>query len=275
MSRRKLLGIFKYLVISLLALMIIIPFWDMVINSFKTAQESAIPTIGLPSKWQVLENYRTVIIKGKLINAFKNSVIITAFSTVLVLTISSMAAYVFGRRKEKRIRMVFFIFMMGIITPPSMIVSTLMMRYMGLLGTYHGMILFYAATFCPLPIFILTSFMATIPRDLEEAAIIDGASSFGIFSMVTLPLLRPAIATTFIWVVLKIWNDFLFPIYILAGETKKYTMILSLYYFRGQFYTAWNLVFADLILISIPVIIAFIFAQRQIVQGLTAGALKG
>jgi raffinose/stachyose/melibiose transport system permease protein len=255
--------------------MIIIPFWDMVINSFKTAQESAIPTIGLPSKWQVLENYRTVIIKGKLINAFKNSVIITAFSTVLVLTISSMAAYVFGRRKEKRIRMVFFIFMMGIITPPSMIVSTLMMRYMGLLGTYHGMILFYAATFCPLPIFILTSFMATIPRDLEEAAIIDGASSFGIFSMVTLPLLRPAIATTFIWVVLKIWNDFLFPIYILAGETKKYTMILSLYYFRGQFYTAWNLVFADLILISIPVIIAFIFAQRQIVQGLTAGALKG
>jgi raffinose/stachyose/melibiose transport system permease protein len=275
MNRRKILRVVKYLVISLLALLVLIPFWDMVINSFKTAQEAAIPTVRLPGKWQILENYRTVIIKGKLINAFKNSVIITAFSTALVLAISSMAAYVFGRRKEKRVRTVFFLFMMGIITPPSMIVSTLMMRYMGLLGTYHGMILYYAALFCPLPIFILTSFMATIPRDLEEAAIIDGASAFGIFSSVTLPLLRPALATTFIWVVLKIWNDFLFPIYILAGETKKYTMILSLYYFRGQFYTAWNLVFADLILISIPVIIAFIFAQRQIVQGLTAGALKG
>ena len=125
------------------------------------------------------------------------------------------------------------------------------------------MILYYAATFCSLPIFILTSFMVTIPKDLEEAAVIDGAGPMGIFARVTVPLLRPAIATTFIWVVLKIWNDFLFP------------MIISLYYFRGKFYTAWNLVFADLILISIPVIITFIFAQRNIVRGLTAGAIKG
>ena len=275
MSRRRAVSIVKYLIISLLALLVVIPFWDMVVNSFKTVEESAIPTIRLPRQWQVLENYRTVIVRGRLVTGFKNSVIITGISTVLVLAVSTMAAYVFGRRKEKRIRTVFFIFLMGIITPPSMIVSTLMMRHMGMLGTYHGMILFYAAMFCSLPIFILTSFMATIPRDLEEAAIIDGASPLGIFSVVTLPLLRPAIATTFIWVVLKIWNDFLFPIYILAGQTRKYTMILSLYYFRGQFYTAWNQVFALLVLVSIPVVIAFIFAQRQIVQGLTAGALKG
>lgn len=122
---------------------------------------------------------------------------------------------------------------------------------------------------------MITGFMSTLPKEIEEAAIIDGASPIGIFVKVMLPILKPAIATSFIWVVLKIWNDFLFPIYILAGNTKKYTMTLSLYYFRGQFYTAWNLVFADLILISIPVMIAFIFAQRNIVKGLTAGAVKG
>ena len=256
-------------------MLIVIPFWDMIINSFKTAEESFIPTVALPTKWQIAENYEVVIRKGKLVNSFKNSFIITAFSTVLILVMSTMAAYVFGRRKDKKIRVFFFLFLMGIITPPSVIVSTMQLKYMGLLGTYEGMILYYAATFCSLPIFILTSFMVTIPRDLEEAAIIDGASPFGIFSRVILPLIRPAVATTFIWVVLKIWNDFLFPLYILAGETNKYTMILSLYFFRGLFYTAWNLVFADLILVSIPVIIAFVVAQRNIVQGLTAGALKG
>lgn len=275
MIKRRIILLLKYIIIIFVALMIIIPFWDMIINSFKTAEEAAIPSINLPTRWQIIENYRTVIVKGKLINSFKNSVIITGFSSLLIIVISTMAAFVFGRRKERSIKIVFFIFLMGIITPPSFIVMTLMLKYLNLLGTYPGMILIFTATFCPLPIFIITGFMSTLPREIEEAAIIDGATPMGVFSRITLPLLRPAIATSFIYVVLKIWNDFLFPIYILAGDTKKYTMILSLYFFRGQFYTAWNLVFADLVLVSIPVIIAFIFAQRHIVKGLTAGAVKG
>ena len=275
MRKSRIILISKYIVIGLIALLIILPFWDMIINSFKTAEEAAIPSISLPTKWQFVENYKTVIEKGKLINSFKNSIIITGISSLLIIIISTMAAFVFGRRKERSIRIVFFLFLMGIITPPSFIVMTLMLKYLNLLGTYSGMILIFTATFCPLPIFIITGFMSTLPKEIEEAAVIDGATPMGVFTRITLPLLRPAIATSFIWVVLKIWNDFLFPMYILAGDTKKYTMILSLYFFRGQFYTAWNLVFADLILVSIPVIIAFIFAQRHIVKGLTAGAVKG
>ena len=274
-KQRAIKNVLKYAVMFLISLTIIIPIWDMVINSFKTPQEAAIPTIQLPSEWQIAENYLKVIEKGKLIRSFKNSVLITSLSTASVVTIATMAAYVFGRRKEKKIRFVFFLFLMGIIVPPSIIISTLLLKYMNLLGTFVGMILYNTATWCPLPIFILTSFMVTVPKELEEAAFIDGAGPGGIFSNVTLPLLKPAIATTGIWVTLKIWNDFLFPIYILAGKTKKYTMVLSLYFFRGQFYTAWNLVFADLVLISIPVTVAFLFAQRHIVRGLTAGAIKG
>jgi raffinose/stachyose/melibiose transport system permease protein len=275
MKRNRAALILKYVVIFLISLAVILPFWDMIINSFKSSEEAAIPNIKLPRKWQISENYSTVIEKGKLINSFKNSLIITGSLTIIILIISTMAAFVFGRRKEKFIRFIFFIFLIGIITPPSFIVMTMMMKYFNLLGTYIGMILIFSATFCSMPIFMITGFMSTLPKEIEEAAIIDGASPIGIFVKVMLPILKPAIATSFIWVVLKIWNDFLFPIYILAGNTKKYTMTLSLYYFRGQFYTAWNLVFADLILISIPVMIAFIFAQRNIVKGLTAGAVKG
>jgi raffinose/stachyose/melibiose transport system permease protein len=275
MKRKSLKKIFKYTVLFIIAMGIIIPLWDMVINSFKTSQEASIPTIALPTEWQIVENYTTVIKKGKLINSFKNSVLITALSTTGIVTMSTMAAFVFGRRKERSIRFVFFLFLMGIITPPSIIISTLLLKNLGLLGTYAGMILYNMATWSPLPIFILTSFIITVPKELEEAAFIDGAGPSGIFTNITLPLMTPAIATTGIWVTLKIWNDFLFPIYILAGKTQKYTMVLSLYFFRGQFYTAWNLVFADLVLISIPVTIAFLFAQRHIVRGLTAGALKG
>jgi len=121
MSRNKARVILKYTFIFLIAFLIIVPFWDMIINSFKTAEEAAIPNISLPDKWQVLENYKTVIVKGKLINSFKNSVIITGASSLLIIIISTMAAFVFGRRKERAIRIIFFIFLMGIITPPSFI----------------------------------------------------------------------------------------------------------------------------------------------------------
>ncbi len=275
MKKKNITQFSKYLIIGLVSLLIIIPFYDMVINSFKTQEESTIPNLSLPTKWQIVDNYETVIEKGKLVRSFFNSLLITGVSSFFIIVVSTMAAFVFGRRKEKGVRMWFFLFLLGIITPPSLIVSTLMLKYMGLLGTYQGMILYYISTFSPLPIFILTGFMATVPREIEEAAVIDGASPMGVFLRVVLPLMRPAIATAFIYTVLKIWNDFLFPMYILAGDTKKYTMILSLFFFKGQFYTAWNLVFADLILVSLPVLVAFLFAQRSIVKGLTAGALKG
>ncbi|HUV08488.1 MAG TPA: carbohydrate ABC transporter permease, partial [Spirochaetia bacterium] len=145
----------------------------------------------------------------------------------------------------------------------------------GFLGTYLGMILFCTALFSPLPIFLLTGYMNTIPLEIEESATMDGATPRHLLQRIVLPMMRPAIATGFIYIFLKVWNDFLSPVYLLAGNTKKYTIVMSLYFFMGQFYTQWNYVFAFLTLVSIPVIIVFIFAQRQIAEGMTAGALKG
>ncbi len=275
MSKRRSIVIFRYLLIIILSFTVLVPFWNMIINSFKTMDEAAIPSLNLPTEWQIVENYEVVIEKGGFVRSFFNSVLITFSSSIIILIVSTMAAFVFGRRAERRIRFVFYLFLMGIIVPPSFILSTLLLKYINLLGTYQGIILYYVANFSPLPILILTGFMSTIPKEIEEAAIADGASSFRIFFGITLPLLRPAIATSFIYSVLKIWNDFIFPLYLLAGDTKKYTMILGLYSFKGQFYTAWNLVFADIFLVSIPVIITFLLAQRQIVEGLTAGSVKG
>jgi raffinose/stachyose/melibiose transport system permease protein len=267
--------VLKYLIVSVVVIIILIPVYDMILNSFKSDEESRIPTLSLPQEWNIAENYQTAIEKGKVIQGFKNSVIITLSSTVIILIISIMAAFVFGRRKGKGVRVLFMIFMMGIITPPSFIMSLIMFKYLNLLGTYHGIILFYSATFCAFPIFLLSGFMATIPKEIEESAVMDGASSFSVLLRIILPQLRPAIATSFIWAFLRIWNDFLIPLYLLSGSTKKYTMILGLFYLKGQFFTRWNLIFADLIMVSIPVVIAYLFAQKQIIEGLGAGALKG
>ena len=273
--KRKFLFILKYILIGFIALIIIVPVYDMIINSFKSEKESRIPNLSLPSKLNIVQNYKEALERGKIIQGFKNSLLITLSSTLIILVISVMAAFVFGRRKGKGIRALFLIFLMGIITPPSFIMSLMLLRTLKLSGTYQGIILFYSATFCAFPIFLLSGFMSTIPKEIEESAIIDGASSFHVLIKIILPQLKPAIATSFIWVFLKVWNDFLIPLYILSGNTRKYTIVLGLYASKGQYATSWNLIFADLILVSIPVVIAYLFAQRQIIEGLGAGALKG
>ena len=275
MTRGRLLRALKYLVIGLLSLLILVPFWAMIVNSFKSGEDAATPTLALPVEWRVIDNYATVIERGNLVRAFLNSVIITGASTVLILFCSTTSAFVFGRRRQRWIKRLFYLFMFGIIAPPSVVVSTRLFDALELVGTYSGMILYYGATFCALPIFILTGFMTTIPRELDEAGIVDGARHSDLFARLTLPLLKPAIATCFIWIVLRIWNDFQFPLYILGGAVRKYTMVLSVYAYIGTWHVAYNYVFANLLLVSIPVVVAFLFAQRHLVQGLTAGAVKG
>jgi len=275
MSHQRKVTIIKYIVIILLALLIIIPFWTMIINSFKSAAEARIPNMKLPEQWQILENYRTVFQRGQLQRGFLNSLFITILSSILILVISTTAAYVFGRRRTKYIRVIFFIFLLGIIVPPSPLIVAIFLKYMNLLGTYAGMVFFYGGILVSLPIFLLSGFISTIPRELEESAVIDGASTLRIFVHIILPLLKPAIATCFIWIVLRVWNDFIYPLYILAGKTGKYTMVLSLYVYNSKYAAQWNLIFANMVFISLPVLIAFLFAQRQIVEGLTAGAIKG
>lgn len=265
----------KYIFIAILSLIILIPLWYVVVNSFKTPQEAAKASITLPTEYKIVENYSKVINVGNIAMSFFNSLILTISSTAIILFISSLSAYVISRRKDRKTKYLFYLIMLGMMMPPSIIIIAILFKYLHLLGTYQGMILFYSAVVTAFPTFILTGFMSTIPREIEESALIDGAKPLSIYFYIILPLLKPSLLTSFVYCFMVIWNDFMYPFYLLAGSPKKYTITLSVFNFQSQYQTQWNLVFADLILICLPVIIVFIIANRQITEGMTAGAIKG
>ena len=270
----KKLFILKYAVLSILALTILTPFWLMLINSFKTKDEALRVGIGFPTNWQIIENYSKVIEKGNILNSFFNSLIITISNTIILILISSMAAYLFSRSRSVKIRFIFYLFLIEMMIPPAVIMTVLLLKNIGLLGSRIGMIIFYSGVLLPFPIFLLTGFVNTIPKEIEESAIIDGASPFKTFLFIIFPLLRPAIATSAIWSIMAVWNDFMYPLFILGGRKETATITLSMFFFKSTYFTEWNLVFADAFLISLPVLIAYIFLQRYIVKGMTSGALK-
>lgn len=273
--RNRILFYLKYLLIAILALVIIIPLWLIIINSFKTPDEALGAGIGLPTQFKAIENYSSVITKGNIVRSFFNSLLITMCSSILIIFISALASYVFSRRKSRTVRYIYYIFLMGLMIPASMISTVILLKYLNLVGTYLGMILFYAGIMTPFPIFLLTGFMSTIPKEIEESALIDGTTPITTFFYIILPLLKPALATSFIWSFMAVWNDFMYPLYILGGKTEMYTITLGIYSFKSMYNTQWNLLFAFLLIVSLPVIFTFIIAQRQIISGMTAGAIKG
>jgi len=272
---KRLLFFIKYFLLSIAALFIIIPFWMMIVTSFKNTEEARDINISIPKEFVGLSNYKEVLSNMNFPRILFNSILITLSSVIIIIFISSLAAYIISRREDKKSRFIFYYFMIGMVFPPSVIITVIMLKNLHILGSYLGMILYYAGALLAFPLFILIGFMATIPKELEEAALIDGASPVTVYFRIILPLLRPPIITVFIWGVMLIWNDFLMPLYILSGNTKLYTLVLSVYRYKSLYRTEWNLVFALLILVSLPVIIVFIILQKKIAEGMTAGAIKG
>ena len=229
----------------------------------------SLPTLPIP--W---ENFTTVIEKGKLLTSFLNSLTYSFGSVCLCGILAVMASYVLSRNATRLNRMLYMFLVMGITLPVNYVALMRVMIFLHLNNTKLGIILLYAAMQLPFSVFLIHGFVARIPVELDEAAVIDGCGSVKLLFLIVLPLLKPAMATVFVLTFLNTWNEFVSPLYFLSSS-EKWPMTLSVYNFFGMYFKDWNLVCADILLTSLPVILVYLFGQKYIVSGMTAGAVKG
>jgi raffinose/stachyose/melibiose transport system permease protein len=275
--KRRVRTLSLYLVLTAtLFLTILLPVWILVVNSFKPQGEAASLGTGLPHHWNVTQNYSTVYHQGHILRGLQNTLIVTIPSLLIVLLLSSFAAWVFARGRSRTLRGLYYVSIIGVLIPPAIVATILLLRSLHLFGSFYGVILFYSGILMSFGIFFMTGFIKTIPYELEESARIDGASPFRIFRKIILPLLAPVLTTTFVVLLIFIWNDFFYPFFILS-HTSQNTLTLGLYNFaQGALYEIhWQLVFADVVLTSLPLVVVYFVAQRWIVAGVMGGAVKG
>lgn len=271
-TKKILLRVFQNIIAWIVSLIVLLPLVVIFISSFKTSAESYTLNLELPKKI-ILENYSVVIERGKLLGSFLNSFVYASTSTILIVFFATLAAFVLARNKSKMNRFIYYFLVLGIAMPVNYISLMKVMQFTHLINTRIGIILIYAAFALPISIFIAYGFIDTIPRELDEAAIIDGCTPESLYFKVIFPLLKPIIATLFVLNFMSTWNDFTMSIYFL-NESSKWPMTLAVYNFFGQFSTQWNLVCADIVLTCIPVLIVFILGQKYIVTGMTSGSVK-
>ena len=266
-------GLTYNLLAVVVSLIMITPIVLVFINALKTKAQASSMGLDLPTalQWQ---NFATVIERGKLLTAFGNSALYAVAATVIGITLSALAAYVLARNRTRLNRAIYFLIVMGIAMPTNFVTLTKVMQLTQLINTQLGIIILYAASHVPLSVFLIYAFIESLPRELDEAAIIDGASPLRLFFAVIYPLLTPVLVTGAVLNLLDIWNEFLLPLYYLNKSTN-WPMTLAIYNFFGQYQSDWSLVSADIVLTIVPVILIYLLAQRYILSGLTIGAVKG
>lgn len=272
--KRRNLHLGSHFILCLWALVVLFPLWVMVVNSFKDRLSIYSNPFGLPETWNV-SNYTDVLTSGDFLIYFKNSLVVVVISLALVMIIGSMVAYGLANWRGRWSTMLFFFFVVGMMLPIKIASIKLleMMRGLDLLNTIWALIPIYVAMGLPISVFVLTEFIRQIPGELTEAALIDGAGRFRIFGQVTVPLLRPALATVGIYNLVPFWNDLWFPLILISDEKSK-TLLLGVTRLFGQYQTDWSKVMAVLTLSALPVLVLYLIMSRQFIKGLTAGAVK-
>ncbi|NUQ87471.1 MAG: carbohydrate ABC transporter permease [Glycomyces artemisiae] len=277
MRRRRTAGVLSgTIAIIVSAVVFLVPFAFIVLTASKTRGEAALREFTLPTEWAIWENFLAVIRERDymLLGAFVNSTILTVASVAVMVVLAAMVGYVMQRRPNRLTPWLNALVLAGLIIPPAVVPTIWVLQGLGLFRTLHGLVLIevaYGLSFCVL---LFRAFVATIPRELDEAAVIDGAGPVRLFFQVVFPLLRSVIVTAVIVQSVAVFNDFQNPLYFLPGDDHA-TVQLTLYNFRSQYTTEWNLLFMDILLITIPPLVMYAFFNRQIVAGLTSGAIKG
>ena len=253
----------------------IVPFYFMLVNSLKSQKESNLLTISWPSEIH-LENYKEVFTYAnyQLVTAYKNSLTLTLFTVAGLLLTGAMTGYVIQRRNDRIMKIISWIIMLGLMIPASILPTINLLQKLHIYKTMFGMVMVEIALQTPFTIMLFRGYMASIPRELEESARIDGCNPWQVFMKIINPLLKPIRATVIILTAVTTFNDFTNPLYFLPGGENT-TVQLTLYNYKGQFASSYNLLFADIIMITIPMLILFIFFNKKIVEGMVAGSVKG
>ena len=262
----------------ILLLLYMTPFYLMFINSFKTRREIFANTTGLPDAWN-FKNYLDAIKRMDMISSFTNSMIITVASVALIILFSSMAAWVLVRNQTKKSKIIFYLFTSGMIVPFQAVMLPLV-KWMAkiqvgpfkMLGTHYGLIFMYIGFGVSMSIFLYHGFIKAIPKEVEEAATIDGCSKWQTYTKVILPLLKPTTVTVAVLNSIWVWNDFLLPFLTVNGKIN--TIPLAMNNFFGAFSKQWELAMAALILAIIPIVVFYFFIQKQIIAGIVQGSIK-
>lgn len=230
--------------------------------------------LGLPTS-PTLHNYSTAWTEASFATYVRNSALVTVAAVALDVCVSLPAAYALGRYQFRGSGVLTAYFLSGLMLPIRLGILPIfyLLGNLGMIDSRIGLVLVYAASGVPFSVFVLGAFFRSLPRELEEAARIDGAGEFRIFTQVMLPLVKPAIATVVVFRFVPLWNDFFFPL-VLLRTTSKYTLPVGLTQFFGEFQTNWAALFAGLTIATAPLIILFVVATKQIVAGLTAGMGK-
>jgi raffinose/stachyose/melibiose transport system permease protein len=250
------------------------PLWLVVVTAGKSRGEAIDPNFTLPSRWHLIDNFRQVWVDADVPAAFLGSMLIVVPTVVLVLLLGSMAAWVLARRTTRVMAVLYAVGISGIILPPAVVTVVLLLRQLGLAGTAIGMICVYLGIYLSTVIFFVTGFVRTIPESLEEAAQIDGAGPLLVFRRIVLPLLRPVLATATILICLYVWNDVFYAFFVVGGRLDTLPLNLFRVAGAGLYLNNWNLIFAYVILMSLPLVAVFAVAQRKVISGITGGAVK-
>ncbi|MBF4624297.1 carbohydrate ABC transporter permease [Clavibacter sp. VKM Ac-2872] len=260
--------------IALVVILLGIPFWMVVVTAGKDQAEALRPDLAPPSRWQLLENVATVFTDGRMLPAFLGSLLVMVPSVLGVLLIGSMASWVLARRSSRVMAVVYALAISGIVLPPAVVTIVLLLRQIGLAGTPEGMIGVYMGMYLSTVVFFVTGFVRTIPVELEEAARVDGAGPVRVFVRIVLPLLGPTLATATILICLYVWNDVFYALFVVGGRLDTLPLNLFQVASSGLYLQNWHLIFAYVIVMSLPLLVTFMVMQRKIISGITSGAVK-
>ncbi|MDO5573300.1 MAG: carbohydrate ABC transporter permease [bacterium] len=275
-KKKRLQMVLLEIVITLIGIIYIYPVFLMFMNSVKPFKEVVTDVIGLPSRIE-WANYTHVMDKMDYWRLFFNNLIITAIGIFGIVLFSSLSAYILDRKKNRYTKLIHTIIITPMLIPFQTIMITLLkvMSVVKLSGSTWGLGIQYWGFGIPMATFIFYNFMKTIPKEIDESAKIDGASTLGTFGRVIFPLLKSVTVTVIVLDVMWIWNDFLLPLLMVNSSPKTKTLVLAAYTFVGQFNTQWHYAMTAMVLAVVPSIIFFVLLQKYIVEGVVAGAVKG